>query len=351
MKKITVQASKEYDVLVGTGLIERAGELSLSLCPPCSACIVTDDTVDALYSASLTRSLQKSGYRVVKFVFPHGEASKNASTLVELLEFLAENNFTRTDCIFALGGGVVGDVAGLAASLFLRGIKYVQLPTTLLSAVDSSVGGKTAVDLAAGKNLCGTFYQPTLVICDYKTLDTLPENIFSDGCAEVIKYGIINDRALFDALRTGIRENIEDAICRCVQNKADIVHADEFESGERKLLNLGHTIGHAVELCSDFTISHGSAVSCGTVIATKIAVSLGLCKKEELLMICSLLESAGLPTSLPFSASELCEAAQNDKKRRGDTLSLILPYAIGDSRIYNIDISQLEELINRGLSV
>ena len=173
MKKIRVCASTEYDVIIDSGILCRTGELSLPVCGVCSACIVTDDTVDALYSGVVEDSLKKSGFRVVKFVIPHGEASKSTASLIALLEFLAECKLTRSDCIFALGGGVVGDLAGFAAAVYLRGIKFIQIPTTLLATVDSSVGGKTAVDLVAGKNLAGAFHQPSLVICDYDTLDTL----------------------------------------------------------------------------------------------------------------------------------------------------------------------------------
>ena len=238
MKTIKVQASVEYDVIIDSGILCRTGELSLPVCGVCSACIVTDDTVDALYSGVVEDSLKKSGFRVVKFVIPHGEASKSTASLVALLEFLAESKLTRSDCIFALGGGVVGDLAGFAAAVYLRGIKFIQIPTTLLAAVDSSVGGKTAVDLVAGKNLAGAFHQPSLVICDYDTLDTLTPEIFADGCAEVIKYGIINDRPLFDLLSGGIRENIEDIIAACVDIRYGYI---------RKLYRIRSVLVHSVQ--------------------------------------------------------------------------------------------------------
>ena len=350
MKTIKVRASVEYDVIIDNGILNRVGELSLPVCGACSACIVTDDTVDALYSCAVEDSLKDSGFRVIKFVIPHGEASKNTASLVALLEFLAENKLTRSDCIFALGGGVVGDLAGFAAAVYLRGVKFIQIPTTLLAAVDSSVGGKTAVDLVAGKNLAGAFHQPSLVICDYSTLDTLTPEIFADGCAEVIKYGIINDRPLFELLRGGIRENIEDIIAACVLNKSRIVAEDEFDTGMRQLLNLGHTVGHAIEALSNFDISHGSAVAMGTAIVTRASVSMGLCSEDNLAEILDMLNRANLPTECPYSAEELTSVALGDKKRLGNTISLVVPYSIGDSRLYKIDVNELEGFIQRGLA-
>ena len=349
MKTITVNTSQKYDVIIDRGILSRAGDLALSVISPCTACIVTDDTVDALYSDKLLASLTKSGFKVVKFVIPHGEASKNTHFLVSLLEFLAENHLTRSDCIFALGGGVVGDLAGFAAAIYLRGIKFIQLPTTLLAAVDSSVGGKTAVDLAAGKNLAGAFHQPSLVICDLDTLDTLNANIFADGCAEVIKYGIINDRALFDIIKNGIRENIEDIVAICIANKAAIVEADEFDTGKRQLLNLGHTVGHAIEAASSFAISHGNAVSMGMVIVTRAAVSLGLCSEKELLEITDVISTSSLPIECPYDSEKLAELALGDKKRIGETITLVIPLSIGNSVLRKIKITELKDFIDRGL--
>ena len=350
MKIIKVKASSEYEVIIERGALARAGKLASEVLSPCSLAIVTDDTVDALYSKVLEQSLISAGFRVIKFVIPHGEASKNTASLVSLLEFMAEHALTRADAIVALGGGVVGDLAGFAAAVYLRGIKFIQIPTTLLACVDSSVGGKTGVDLVAGKNLAGAFHQPSLVICDPDTLDTLSPEIFADGCAEVIKYGIINDKPLFDLLKLDIRENIEDIISACVRNKADIVAADEFDTGKRQLLNLGHTIGHAIEARSTFEISHGSAVAMGTVIVTKAAVSLGICKESELCEITKMLASRGLPTECPYSADELTEIALKDKKRFGENITLVLPYAIGDSRLYKINVNELKDFIKRGLN-
>lgn len=349
MRTVRINASTPYDVIIGEGLHAHCGELCGRVIAPCKACIVSDDNVAPLYLERVSASLESAGFDTVSFVFAHGETSKNARTLIELVEFLAQNGFTRADCIVALGGGVVGDLAGFAAATYMRGIRFIQLPTTLLAAVDSSVGGKTGVDLSAGKNLFGAFHQPSLVICDYSALDTLPKEIFADGCAEVIKYGIINDRAFFDALKGGVREQIEDVIATCVESKARIVEADEREGGQRKLLNLGHTVGHAIEACSGFTVSHGSAVAIGTVIVTRAAVKMGLCRESELCEIIALFESVGLPTSCRFSAEELARVAASDKKRRGDTITLVIPRAIGDSVLMDVAVSELCELIGGGL--
>lgn len=349
MKTVTVNASVSYKILIEKGLLKNAGKYIKECFGEVKLCIVTDDTVDALYASAVEAALTSEQLPFIKFVIPHGEASKNAENLVSLLELMAENRLTRADAIIALGGGVVGDLAGFAAGIYLRGIRFVQIPTTLLAMVDSSVGGKTAIDLKAGKNLAGVFHQPSLVLCDPNALNTLPSDVFSDGCAEVIKYGIINDRELFDTLKLGIRENIEEIIERCVSNKAHIVELDEFDNGTRQLLNLGHTVGHAIELCSSFTVSHGSAVAIGTVIATKIAYSLNLCTKAELDETVALISAQGLPTRSPYSASQLAKAATADKKRSGDTISFVIPYGIGNCELMKIKVSDLEEFIMKGI--
>ena len=349
MKTVTVNASKKYDIIIEHDLLKKAGEVCADTIGICKGVIVTDTNVDKLYSDILETSLTTAGYEISKFVFEAGEKSKNTQTLISILEFLAEKGITRSDCVFALGGGVVGDVAGFAAAIYMRGIRFVQFPTTLLAAVDSSVGGKTAVDLTAGKNLAGAFHQPSLVICDYTLFGTLSPEIFADGCAEAIKYGVINDRALFELLENGISENIEEIITSCVSNKSSIVEEDEFDTGKRQLLNLGHTVGHAIEKVSDFSISHGSAVSMGMVIVMRAAVKLGYCKEQELEKLISLLQKAGLPTTCNYNTSELCVAALSDKKRQGNTITLAIPYGIGETKLTSIPISELEIFIEKGL--
>ena len=351
MKRLTINASTQYDIVIGNGLLQEAGSLCReALGGVCRVCIVTDDTVASLYLDALKSSLEDAGFATECFVFPHGEPSKSTETLVSLWEFLAEHRLTRSDALVALGGGVVGDLCGFAAATYLRGIRFVQVPTTLLAAVDSSVGGKTGVDLRAGKNLAGAFHQPSLVLCDVATLDTLSPEIFADGCAEVVKYGVIRDRALFDFLAEDFRGQIEEIIARCVRHKAEIVEGDEFDRGARQLLNLGHTVGHAIEACSEMRISHGSAVAMGMVIVTRAAISLGLCPEADLPLLISLLESLGLPTECPYGAEELTEVALSDKKRTGNKLTLVLPFGIGDSRLYPIPVGELSSVLEKGLS-
>lgn len=349
MKTVTVNASLSYPILIGEGLLDRAGTLCAEHVGLCRVCVVTDDTVHALYYERLSRSLTAAGYEVYPFIIPHGEASKSMESLIALLEFCAEQRLTRSDALVALGGGVVGDLCGFAAAVYLRGVRFVQIPTTLLAMVDSSVGGKTAVDLRAGKNLAGAFHQPSLVICDTETTATLSPAIFADGCAEVIKYGVINDRAFFDFLKGGIREQLENVIEACVKAKRDIVEADEFDRGTRGLLNLGHTVGHAIELCSDLAISHGSAVSIGMVIVMRAAIAMGLCPAADLDELIAILLQNGLPISCPYTADALAAVASADKKRAGDSISLVIPYGIGDSRLYKLPVSSLADFIAKGL--
>ena len=349
MKKVTVNASRVYDIIIDKGILDRAGELAASVKKPCRAAILTDSNVAPLYLARLEASLAGAGFECVSFTIPAGEASKSAESYIAFLSFLAQNRITRSDCIFALGGGVVGDLGGFCAATYLRGIEFIQIPTTLLAMVDSSVGGKTAIDIPEGKNLVGAFYQPSLVICDYETLSTLPGDVFTDGCAEVIKYGLINDKGLFEKLKSPILPQIEDIIENCVRDKRDIVDADERDTGVRQLLNLGHTAAHSIEMLSGFEISHGSAVSMGMAIILRAAAVLGYCSKTECDEAIAQLSSYGLPTDCPYSARELVDIALNDKKRQGGSITLVMPYGIGDSRLCRVPVDSLEDVFKAGL--
>ena len=343
MTTVTVHASRTYEVQIGRGLLQTAGSsLTALLPPPRTVMVVSDDTVFALWGEALLSSLEDAGYTVKSFVFPHGEASKTTDTIVALWNALAEAGLTRTDCLAALGGGVVGDLTGFAAATYLRGIPFVQFPTTLLAMVDSSVGGKTGADLPAGKNLVGAFNQPVGVFCDTDTLSTLPDAFFADGCAEVIKYGYINDPELLVTLEKDFSAAPEAVIARCVEDKRDLVEADERDTGARQLLNLGHTAGHAVEACSNFGISHGSAVAIGMVLMTKAAIAAGLCESEVLPHMEHMLRAYRLPTECPFSAAELAAVAKGDKKRQGASISLVLPRRIGESVLHRIPATELE---------
>lgn len=350
MEKVRVTASKEYNVHIGSGFLDDVGEMMASIKRPCRAVIVSDDNVYSLYGKKVKLSLEKSSFTVFEYIVPHGENSKSVENFINIQEFCAENNITRTDLFVALGGGVVGDLTGFVASTYLRGVDFVQIPTTVLAMVDSSVGGKTAINLNAGKNLCGAFHQPIVVFADCETLGTLPDEIFNEGCAEIIKYGMILDGEFLSFLKDNdTKENVEYVIKRCVEIKRDIVNRDEFEKGERKLLNFGHTIGHAIEKCSNLTISHGNAVAIGMVIATKGAFKLGLSYDDYSDVLLPILKKNKLPTTCNFSADELYKITLTDKKRSRDVISLIVPEEYGLCKIHKISVEQLKDFIEAGL--
>lgn len=345
MKSVRVPASKEYEVIIGSGIISTLGEKCVSLLGKRRCVVITDSNVAPLWLDKAVDSLEKSGIDVITYTFPAGEESKSAKTLFDILEFMADNRLTRTDFAVALGGGVTGDMTGLAASLYLRGIPFVQVPTTLLAAVDSSVGGKTAVNLTAGKNLMGAFYQPSLVVCDTDTLSTLSPEIFADGMAEVIKYGVIFDRKLFDAVKHGnIKDNTENIIARCVELKRDVVEKDEFDKGDRQLLNFGHTMAHSIEKLSNFEISHGSAVAIGMVIAAKASIALGWSDEDCTDGIIEANRNNNLPCECTFSPEELADAALSDKKRAGGEITFVVPKKIGECVLKKISVDALKEI-------
>ena len=344
MTTITVSASKKYDIKIGPGLLRTLGQEAKQLGKATKVCIVSETTVWPLYGSAATASLENAGFSVVSYVFPAGEEHKNGLTYLDLLNYLAENKLTRSDLIVALGGGVVGDLAGFAAASYLRGIRFIQVPTTLLAAVDSSVGGKTAIDLPAGKNLAGAFCQPSLVLCDTDTLKTLPVEIFRDGCAEVIKYGILYDHPFFRYLETtGPDFDREKVIARCVELKRNVVMEDEFDTGARMKLNLGHTIGHGVEARSNFGLSHGKSVAIGIAIVARASH----CRDTD--RIVHMLKRFGLPVTTEYTAEELYTYTLSDKKRSGGTVSLIIPRGIGDCVIVPTPVQQLKSFIKEGL--
>ncbi len=345
---LTESTSRTYDIQIGGGLSRCVGELCASVVTPCRALLLSDDTVSALYGDRVETSLSNAGFSVVRHIIPHGEPSKSAASLITLLEHMASEHLTRTDCLVALGGGVVGDLGGLAAALYLRGIRFVQIPTTLLAMVDASVGGKTAIDLAAGKNLAGAFHQPSLVICDPDLLSTLSPNIFADGMAEVIKYAFISDRALYNLLANDKTADLSEMIRLCINDKRALVEADEHDHGARQLLNLGHTVGHAIETCSKFTVSHGRAVAAGMAIMARAAERLGVAVDGTAEALCALLRKYDLPTTCPFTVEELFAAAASDKKRTGGTITVVVPYGIADARLVKIPLDALEDYIRMG---
>ena len=352
MKTVKVDAStKSYEVLIAPGLIDGAGEYIKAIAPGAQhIAVVSDDNVEPIYGARLRESLERAGYNIIMYVLPHGEQSKNGLSYLSILSFLAENQFTRSDLLIALGGGMVGDIAAFSAATYLRGIKYVQIPTSLLAMVDSSVGGKTAIDLPAGKNLAGAFCQPELVLIDTDALDSLPEDILRDGCAEVAKYGVLGDPKLLDDLvGKGLDFDREDIIFRSVSMKRDYVCADEFDTGERRKLNLGHTLGHAVEKHSDFALSHGKSVAIGLACAAKAAAAAGYCDCSVPEKTLAALKKLGLPTQSDADIEELMPAMLSDKKRAGSLVHVIVPERIGSCTIVPMNADELKAFMKAGM--
>ena len=346
METVKVNVSSSYEVVIGFDTAALLGKRIKELFKDARVCVVTDDTVAKLHLDKIRDNLNSSKIKNESFIFHHGEQNKSPKVLFELLEFLANKHFNRSDVIVALGGGVTGDLAGLASALFMRGIHLVAMPTTLLAMVDSSVGGKTAVNLEAGKNLAGVFKQPDLVLCDTQMLRTLPKENFCDGIAEIIKYGVIADRRLFELVRDGgAILNLEKVIARCVSIKRDIIKDDEYDNGRRQLLNFGHTLAHSMEKVSNYQITHGSAVAMGMVLMAEIAwknkYSTERCQDE---IIDALLEN-GLPISCPYEPKELYYNAVSDKKCASGAITLIIPERIGKCKRLEISLNEFKELL------
>ena len=349
MKTVVVGCSRAYPVMIGAGLLSEVGERCREMLSGKKCYLVSDSHVAPLYLDTVCTSLSEAGFVISGVsVVQAGEESKNFRELGELLEAMAKAGLTREDTVFALGGGVVGDLAGLAAALCLRGVGLVQLPTSLLAMVDSSVGGKTAVDLSAGKNLAGAFYQPLAVFCDIDALGSLPEEYFTDGLGEVAKYALLTGEPLWSLLQGGVKENLEENIFRCVDAKRRFVEEDEFDRGRRQFLNLGHTVGHAVETLSGYTVSHGKAVAIGTMAAARLAFAEGFCGKDLPEQVGTLLEKLGLNAECPFTAKELVAPILHDKKRKDGNVRFVLPKQIGECAVRDIPEKDLLSFLERG---
>ena len=327
---------RAYDIEIERGLLDQVGERCRAVLPRAKTLfVVTDSTVGPLYGQRVLDSLEKAGFLAVLHTVPAGEEAKCVDRLQELWEAMMAARLTRTDGVVALGGGVVGDLAGFAAATVLRGVDYIQIPTTLLAQVDSSVGGKVAIDLHAGKNLAGAFWQPKGVFIDPQVLTTLTDRTFSDGMAEVIKYGCIRDPAFFDKLaawggRAGVMEHIEEVIHTCCDIKRNVVLNDERDTGERMVLNFGHTIGHAFELAGHYeTWTHGQGVAAGMNWAAQLGAALGVTPPEVVGQIQTTVEKFGLPIDIPCPWETMVEAVGLDKKRSGDSITLILLTRLG----------------------
>lgn len=344
---ITVDlGQRSYPIHIGASL-EALGESIRQALGQCRLAIVTDDNVAPLYLSQVEAALDRAGLPHTSMVLPHGEQTKCLAQLSALYDFLCQSHITRKDGIIALGGGVMGDLAGLAAATFLRGIRFVQVPTSLLAQVDSSVGGKVAVDLPQGKNLVGAFYQPSMVLCCPDTLHTLTEHFWRDGLGEVVKYGCIGDEELFCLLeacapggRPALMAHIDVILQRCIQAKANVVAQDEHDTGLRMTLNFGHTIGHAVEACQHYAgLSHGEAVALGMAVMTRLTERRGMTAPGTSSRLERLLTALGLPTTLPdIPTADLLAAMGMDKKAAGKALRVIVLEKIGACRIHTTDV-------------
>ena len=351
IKSINIKTQNEsYDVIIGRGVLSQVGQLLSKRLKSRKALLVSDDVTAGLYAGTVTDSLKAAGFYVASYVFPHGEANKTWDTVGAILEAAASAALTRSDFFISLGGGVCGDMTGFAAAVYLRGVKFVQIPTTLLAAVDASVGGKTGVDLRTGKNLAGSFHQPACVLFDPAVIETLPAEQIDEGKAEIIKHAVLAGGRLFELVDSGsILDDIEEVVALNVAVKRDYVMTDPYDTGCRQLLNFGHTIGHAIEKCSNYTIPHGQAVAMGMVAETKSFIKLCNEKLEILEIIQSLLEKNSIKFDIPYTAQELTQAAIHDKKMADGNLNIIAPLGIGNCQLKSIPISRLEEYIAGGL--
>lgn len=343
MKTTVTTSTGEYPVITGHGILKDFADLTQICREGTKAAVVTDDNVAPLW---LDRLLSVLPDGTLRYVIPHGEKSKNWALAGELLEKLAADGFCRDDTLVALGGGVVGDITGFVASVYMRGVPYVQVPTTLLAAIDSSVGGKTAVDLKAGKNLAGRIYPPKAVVCDLDTLATLPRSEWKCGLGEAVKYAVLAGGEIFDIMERGAgAENLERLIDLCVDYKRRIVEADENEGGLRRLLNLGHTVGHAIEAESALGFPHGVCVAMGIKVIARASVSAGYLPKDEYLRISALLQKYGFP-ECPYPLRSVIMHAAHDKKISGGKINAVVIRGIGRCETVPMTLDELKEFVS-----
>ncbi len=360
MQSVHVNTAQPYDVLVGTGLLDCLTNLIGRSFPGTKCFVVSDANVMALYGARVIKGLREAHIETRSLSFTPGEGSKTMHTIEVILSEMNRAEMTRSDLVIALGGGITGDMAGFAASIYMRGIRFVQIPTTLLAAVDASVGGKTGVNMGGLKNQVGTFWQPSMVIIDPAAMDSLPGRELACGMAEVVKYGCIRDAEIIQMAeelariaatpavcrdRTHIYNLLEDMILRCVAIKAQVVEADERDTGERMLLNFGHTIGHAVEKCTEGAVQHGEAVAIGMVAMARTAEAKGMCPAGYTDRLATVLQGLGLPVTCPVDREDILKAIRSDKKRAGQTISLVMPDGIGHCSIVPVDVDALTDYL------
>lgn len=350
MNRISVNGSSSYDVVIENGIINRIGEFISDELGGNKAMIVTDSVVGTLYLGDVTSSLREAGYQTSSIVLPAGEASKSFENYEFLVTQFSEEKLSRDDIIIALGGGMIGDITGFAASTFKRGLRCVQVPTSLLAMVDSSVGGKTAINLANAKNQIGTFYNPALVVCDPLVLSTLPKEVILDGYAEIIKYSILSDAAIIDSLREAVAaSDYTEVIAKSVTTKRDIVEMDERDNDFRQYLNLGHLIGHAIEASTEYNVSHGYAVAQGLAFEAKGCAFSGLTSFGVYSEIASLLEEFGFDLTDSYEVDELLPIIAKDKRIKGSDIELIVPKAVGECFMKNMPLDRMASFLKLAL--
>ena len=345
MEKIVVDTNhSSYDIVFVKGGLAKLGSFIRPLVKGKNVLVVTDDNVAKHYLATVRASLEAQGFFVYDFVIKSGERSKNTGVYLDIVGRLAENAFLRSDIVLALGGGVVGDIAGFAAATYMRGVNLVQVPTSLLAMIDSSIGGKVGVDLPEGKNLLGAFYQPKLVFVDVNTLSSLPQNEWDNGLGEGLKYAVLEGDRIFEIMdEETTRENVEEFVMLCAKYKVDIVVKDEKESGLRRLLNLGHTLGHAIEKASGFEIPHGEAVKCGLKFISQASEKLGA-DENDVLKVHALLEKYN--THCEYPASELLPLVKNDKKAEDGAINAVMFERIGSCFVKKMSFEDFAKLFD-----
>ena len=350
---IEINTDRKYDIHLKGGIINQVGLHLMRNHTSGKICIISDKNSNKYWGSSLQNSLQGMGFEVHSLVFPPGEKTKNFNNLEHIINYLAKHRFSRSDFLLALGGGVVGDLTGFAASIYMRGIDFYNIPTTLLSAVDSSVGGKTAINLVTGKNMAGTFWQPSGVFFDKQTLTTLPDKQIKNGLGEVIKAGVILDDSIISLMENNwpnkLPDITEELIYKSINVKKKIVQLDEREKGPRQTLNLGHTIGHALENLSRYKIPHGQGVSMGLLIMAKISERMGWANENMSYRLEHLYQRYDINVKCPFSPKAIAKEILADKKRRGDNITLAVPLKIGHCTLRNINVSEIQDLLKKGM--
>jgi len=345
MSKIAINTNPSYDVIVEDNLLNSIDKYLLEYLSPCKICIITDSTINSLYANKVKQIIENAGFLTSKIVFPPGEHSKSLANYTNIIEAIGNEGLTKSDCIIALGGGVVGDLAGFVASSYMRGIKYIQIPTSYLAALDSSVGGKTGINLLRGKNLVGSFWNPLMVLCDPTVFNTLPTVKRMDGIAEAVKSAVVTDKTLLEPIKSNSYTYV---IERCVSIKKSIVEADQFEESLRQLLSFGHLIGHAIEKLSGYSVSHGHAIAAGMVFEARAAYKMHLTDNDISIELEELLYSLGFNTEVNYSVEELFQYAIMSKRINKNMINVIVPMEIGKCKLAKLDLDDLKEYLING---